>query len=530
MKPRPFPMPRIRGASFHQVLGKQPHTLQSSSTTNPVFFAWGNTVWSFAMDLVFLVINGMVMILDFMLILLDINFFLVSTLVSALVWLVAFVYNLPSTLVACVIQCCNGIGLALLCIAEAVYYLTLGSVHTIFNLLRSLCSTMESLKLVGHLFTHMTLKSKEIMHRSFWNLVGSGQSLLRQVCEVCAIAMSLVAYLINSIINICLIGTQNLFSLGLVLWETVAGPFLRVTDIFAAFVARLSSSAIAMVILLWTPCQLAFDFVASMSKLLINIFLLNLYGLVLLSVIVAASILILNPHLTWTLATQVSNYLNTMPSYHRLLRDLRRLYQVILLSLEMVLSSQAWRRLADWSLQMASWNRGIGGANHQGEREQPFAIEANQGRPGVAGVIQRQAPPGIAHLRRQGAPLASQQAAAHARQRASRDQPRTDVDLGSGHHLQPQDEGPSTSSTKPATKEQLNALEEDSDPWLLLKEQEERKKCVICQDQTKTVLLLPCRHLCLCQECTEILLQQAIYQRNCPLCRQMILQTLNVYL
>uniref|UniRef100_A0A8D2KTB4 E3 ubiquitin-protein ligase RNF26 n=1 Tax=Varanus komodoensis TaxID=61221 RepID=A0A8D2KTB4_VARKO len=402
------------------------------------------------MDLVFLVINGIGMILDLLVILLDVNFFLISTLVSLLIWLVAFVYNLPNALIACVFQCWNGVVLFFLCIAEAMYYLTLSSLHTLVSLLRGFCSSMESLKVAGHLFNHLTLRSKEIMHRSFWNLVGSGQSLLRQVCEVCAIIMSLVAYFINSIINICLIGTQNLFSLGLALWETVVGPFLRVTDIFATFVARLSSSAIAMVILLWTPCQLVFDLLASVSKSLINVFFLNLYGLVWLSVILAASVLILNPQLTWTLVNQVSDYLNTMPSYHRLLRDIRRLYQVVLLSLEMILSSQAWRRLADWSLQVASWNTGGGGPNQ--------------------------------------------------------DQHRND-------HLPPQGEGPS-------------AL----DPWLLLKEQEERKKCVICQDQTKTVLLLPCRHLCLCQECTEILLQQAIYQRNCPLCRQMILQTLNVYL
>ncbi|KAJ7304973.1 hypothetical protein JRQ81_010698 [Phrynocephalus forsythii] len=480
------------------------------------------------MELVFLVISGAEMILNLLVILLDVNFFLVSTLVSTLFWTVAFIYNLPNTLAACVVHCWNWTVLFLLCIAEASYYLAFVSVHTIFNLLRGFCSTMESLKLVGHLFNYITLRSKEIMHRGFWNLVGSGQSLLRQVCEVCAIAMSLVAYFINSIINICLIGTQNLFSLGLILWETIAGPFLRVIEVFAALVARLSSSAIAMSILLWTPCQLVFDLLTSMSKLLLNIFFLNLYGLVLLSVIVATSILILNPQLSWTLANQVSGYLNTMPSYHRLLRDLRRLYQIVLLSLEMVLSSLAWRRLADWSLQMASWNRGGRGGDHQGEREQLFVVEGNEERPGIAAVVHRQAPPAAAHPRRQGA-----------RQRQGiRDQHRTDVDLGSAPQRSmlpeqlhpPPGEGPSTSHARPATKEQLNALEEDSDPWLLLKEQEERKKCVICQDQTKTVLLLPCRHLCLCQECTEILLQQAIYQRNCPLCRQMILQTLNVYL
>ncbi|KGL91206.1 RING finger protein 26, partial [Charadrius vociferus] len=300
--------------------------------------------------------------------------------------------------------------------------------------------------------------------------------------EGLAIGTSLLAYLVNSLVNVCLIGTQNLFTLVAALWDSIAGPFLRVTDLVAAFLAHVSSGAIAVSILLWSPCQLAFELLASTAELFINIFFVNIYGLGLLLLIIVVSTFVFNPGLLWTLIDYMLGYFTMLPSYHRLQRDVWRLYQVAVLTLGMVMTSQAWRRLVDWSLQVTNWSRGGRTMNRESTRP---ALS----RSGLAG--QRRQPPR---------------------------------------------EEPSTSWGKTLRRQQLNAAAgdgegtPDNDPWMLLKEQEERKKCVICQDQTKTVLLLPCRHLCLCQECTEVLLQQAIYQRNCPLCRQMILQTLNVYL
>ncbi|KFP66071.1 RING finger protein 26, partial [Cariama cristata] len=306
-----------------------------------------------------------------------------------------------------------------------------------------------------------------------------------------AIGTSLLAYLVNSFVNVCLIGTQNLFTLVAALWDSVAGPFLRATDLLAAFLAHVSSGAIALSILLWSPCQLAFELLASVTELFINIFFVNIYGLGLLLLIIVVSAFVFNPGLLWTLTGYVLGYFNTLPSYHRLQRDVWRLYQVAVLTLGMAMTSQAWRRLVDWSLQVTNWSRGGRTMNQDSNQRGAAVLQVR--------------------------PALSRSAVA-------------------GQHLQPPREEPSTSWGKALRRQQLNAAAEDAegapdnDPWMLLKEQEERKKCVICQDQTKTVLLLPCRHLCLCQECTEVLLQQAIYQRNCPLCRQMILQTLNVYL
>ncbi|NXW62484.1 RNF26 ligase, partial [Eurystomus gularis] len=384
------------------------------------------------------------------------------------------------------------------------------------------CCGLEGLKVAGHLLSHLALRGRELLHRGLCGLLGCGQALARQVCEGLAIGTSLLAYLVNSLVNVCLIGTQNLFTLVVALWDSVAGPFLRVTDLLAAFLAHVSSGAIALSILLWSPCQLAFKLLASIAELFVSIFFVNIYGLGLLLLIVVVSAFVFNPELLWTLTGYVLGYLNTLPSYHRLQRDVWRLYQMAVLTLGMAMTSQTWRRLVDWSLQVTNWSQGGRTMNRESNQRGapvPAPRPAAPGRLVLAGVGQlpeEQEDPLDAEQVPQARPALSRSATAGQRFQLPRGEP-------------------STSWGKAPRRQQLNAggdaeATPDNDPWMLLKEQEERKKCVICQDQTKTVLLLPCRHLCLCQECTEVLLQQAIYQRNCPLCRQMILQTLNVYL
>jgi len=57
-----------------------------------------------------------------------------------------------------------------------------------------------------------------------------------------------------------------------------------------------------------------------------------------------------------------------------------------------------------------------------------------------------------------------------------------------------------------------------------LEEEEEKRSCVICQVEVKSVLLMPCRHLCICKECSE-----RDELQKCPLCRISIVERIHVY-
>lgn len=50
--------------------------------------------------------------------------------------------------------------------------------------------------------------------------------------------------------------------------------------------------------------------------------------------------------------------------------------------------------------------------------------------------------------------------------------------------------------------------------------------CVACQERPKSIVLLPCRHLCLCRNCS---LEFQSKQSSCPLCREEIIDVMQVY-
>ncbi|NWT61244.1 RNF26 ligase, partial [Erythrocercus mccallii] len=327
--------------------------------------------------------------------------------------------------------------------------------------------------------------------------LGLGTRLLLEPGKVCLAGtrslFALLAALWASLAGIyflaivCRSGTQNLDTLVVTLWDSLTSFIFGIADLLAAFLAHVSSGAIAVSTLLWWLCQMAFELLCSIAKVFTSIFFIGVYILGLLLriafLIVFFGVIYCNQEVLWVLKGHV------LGSYRRLQPVLWQLYQVAMVTWHRATTSQPWRRLVDWVL--TNWSQG-GRRMNQG-REQLDAGQVPQPRPALS------------------------------RARAGQ------------RHQTPREEL-GTSGGRAARRQQLNATAGNAEgtlgnnAWALLKEQEECKKCVICQDQTKTVLLLPCRHLCLCQECTEVLLQQDVDQRNCPLCRRMILQTLNVYL
>jgi len=57
-----------------------------------------------------------------------------------------------------------------------------------------------------------------------------------------------------------------------------------------------------------------------------------------------------------------------------------------------------------------------------------------------------------------------------------------------------------------------------------VEEQAQARKCVVCMEHAKTMLLLPCRHLCVCAACGA---RREL--DRCPVCRQRVAERIDVY-
>ncbi|XP_051966269.1 E3 ubiquitin-protein ligase RNF26 [Xyrauchen texanus] len=440
------------------------------------------------MGLLNLVFSSIGKCIDVICLILDLNFVIVSSLIQLLVAVISFVNSVPMLLTNSVLECWN---LTLLCVITMRDGVTVVTHNIVGGWMQLLGGALESFKMIGYLSSHLLLRTKELLHRGLL----SGHGLLRQAWEGCGIVFSLLLYFINTIINLLLIGTQNIYAVLVSTVEAVSCPLQKAVELTLTVLTFLYSSLVGTSILLWTPCKLAMEFLGSFCHIFVSLFLLNIYGLLLILVIIVGTTVYLNPALPRQAAVHIANYINTVPILRRLRRTLHHLY---------MLERNVWRWLAWHRSRIGLWvvaaRREAGMAVGREVREPEPNPEQREPQADVAGedhVVEN-------------APEGTQQV----------DDPLDLAVAGSSTHG-PHQNFPSEDSCKGQPTDNLLTL---------IQEQEERKKCVICQDSTKTVVLLPCRHLCLCRDCTNILLSQPIYQHNCPLCRHMILQTMDVYL
>merc|ERR1712062_721720 len=84
-----------------------------------------------------------------------------------------------------------------------------------------------------------------------------------------------------------------------------------------------------------------------------------------------------------------------------------------------------------------------------------------------------------------------------------------------------------------ATRRRRGSTDSVEDQLLREVERErEDKLCVVCQDREKCIMILPCRHLCICESCQVSLMQRIdrAHSRTCPICRKIVKQTIKAYL
>nr|XP_023672023.1 E3 ubiquitin-protein ligase RNF26-like [Paramormyrops kingsleyae] len=446
------------------------------------------------MGMIYLVFCAFRKCLDVLCLLLDVNLWIITSLFRLFGGLLCLLHGLPALLSSSAAGCWNLMLFCALTASEGVTSVAQGSLQLLSGLLQMLGGVSESCKMLGHLLSHVLLRARELLHRGLL----SGHSVLRQAWEACSILLSLLLYLVNTVVNLLLIGTQNCLAAVASAWDTVSGPLQEALELSITLLTFLHSSLVGTSVLLWTPCQLALEFLSSLGHILATVFLLNAYGLLLTAAVVTVATIYLCPG-------PVRLGANNVPPMRRLQRALYRLYLLALERAQATLEVTIWQRTPWPGSQLGARMPQTSGGDRGGSNRDPPNPESTDslagntqfpmdqsGQEGGDGAVPQVPPPGHSAL---------------------------DSPLGP-----PGKDRQSEGQNMPLHTDSAASL------LTLLKEHEERKKCVICQDCVKTVLLLPCRHLCLCRGCADILLQQAAHQHSCPLCRHAILHTMDVYL
>ncbi|XP_029027042.1 E3 ubiquitin-protein ligase RNF26 [Betta splendens] len=449
------------------------------------------------MGLVNVVISTVGKCLDAVCLLLDLNFLIVHSVVRTLLALISFITNLPTLLLDSLLELGNFSVVCLMSTAEATSSVAHGTVSAAGSLALALEGLLESLKMVGYLSMHVLLRGKEQLCRGVLSLV-----------EGCSIAVSLVLYLTNTVVNFALIATQNVYLSAVSVMQTVSTPLQKVLELTLTSFTFLYSSLVGTSAFLWSPCKLLLDLLVSLVHMFLSIFILNIYGLLLTIAVTLTTTAYLNPGLTRQAAVRFWAHINSSPALRRLHQALRHLVSALQGASHVARSNI--RHLQRLLYNLYLLERGLWQQLSRHSSQLGLALRTNLHRDNND------------RARGDGNPGAER-----------RDPP--DGRAGDGDHQELPNTEPSSSSTDPALERSPDKggdvkILPAANLLSLLKEQEDRKKCVICQDCTKTVVLLPCRHLCLCRDCTNILLRQPIYQQNCPLCRHMILNTMDVYL
>ncbi|XP_034404811.1 E3 ubiquitin-protein ligase RNF26 isoform X1 [Cyclopterus lumpus] len=449
------------------------------------------------MGLVNFVIATVGKCLDAVCLLLDVNFLIVHSMVRTILAVITFITSLPTLLLHSVVELGDLAVFCLVSMAEATSNVAHSTVTMLGSLVLALEGLLESLKMVGYLSMHVLLRGKEHLCRG-----------LLSVLEGCGIAVSLVVYFTNTVVNFALIATQNIYTVVVSVWQTVSSPLQTVLELTLTSFTFLYSSLVGTSAFLWSPCKLLLDFLVSLVHMFVSIFILNIYGLLLTVTIALTTTAYLNRDLTRQAAVRIGDYINLFPALHRLNLVYHRLASALQNAPRFLRG--AMQRLQRIFLHLCLLERGLWQKLSRLSSQLSLALRTQLSRDNNRRV------------RGDGDPREER-----------RDPP--DGRAGDGAHQELLDlVFPSSSIDRPLKKQSSSGKNSKHLPaenlLTLLKEQEERKKCVICQDRTKTVVLLPCRHLCLCKDCTNILLRQPIYQQNCPLCRHMILNTMDVYL